>query len=188
MQGEAALSENLTRIAAGLTMRKSLRVLVLLLLAPFLLSACNLDTPSSLTRPGYPGPGYPGPNDLGRSSTNSSSGDIKARFSYSDSGRPVRHQIFYVTNLLPMIGNTANTFMPALDARTAPQGESDESGNVTISSIPPGRYALSLMTPLGPILVKDASKDTDIIFEVTAARVTYLGDINILADSSLLEP
>lgn len=115
-------------------------------------------------------------------------GAVRATLFYASSGKPIRRQIFYVATLIPALGAPLGSYVPALDVVTAPRGESDEDGNITISLVPPGQYALALMTPLGPILAEDSDKNSRIIFEVVAGQVTDLGNRTILVESSLLEP
>lgn len=164
------------------------------ILASLLLAGCGS---GGLTAPFKSA--YPGPADTGMSRVSAAVrtltpvvspnlGAVRAILFYADSGKPIRRQIFYVAKLLPVEGATAGTYVPSLDTVTAPRDESDESGNITIPLIPPGRYALAVMMPLGPILVEESGSNSRIIFEVVAGQVTDLGSQTISVESSLLEP
>jgi len=115
-------------------------------------------------------------------------GGFRIRLIYSDNGRPVRGQNIYLAEMLPLEGGLEGAFVPALDTSTAPRAESTNQGNVVISMVPPGKYALSLLTPQGAILVTDAATNKEITFEVTAGQVTDLGDRKVILNSSFLEP
>ena len=115
-------------------------------------------------------------------------GAIKLTVFYPGGDRPVRGKTFFAAEMLPVEGELAGSFVPALDTNTAPGGESDRNGVVTMSLITPGKYALVLMTPLGPILVTEVSTEEAIIFDVLANHVTELETLTVLLDPDQLEP
>ena len=115
-------------------------------------------------------------------------GGFHIRLIYSDNGKPVRRQNIYLAEMLPVTGGQGGVSVPALDMKTAPKAESTDQGDVVISMIPPGKYALSLLTPEGAILLTDAAANKEITFDVAAGHVTELGDHKVILNSSLLEP
>ncbi len=156
--------------------------------------------------PGYPapgatdfGPGYPVEDTYEESFyanltpiapapvTTSDLGAVTATLIYANSDRPVRGQPFFAAGMLPVEG-VEDSFIPKLDTAVDQQGFSDAQGLVVISGIPPGNYALVLMTPLGPILVEADANSEAITFEITAGEVTDLGTIDVLLDPAALEP
>ena len=114
-------------------------------------------------------------------------GAMTIRLAYPDGSRPVRGQLFFAAGTIPVQG-VDEAFIPALDAETAPSGHSDNLGVLVISEIPPGKYALTLMTPLGPILVENAETDEPIVFEITANTLTDLGGETVFLNAETLEP
>ena len=115
-------------------------------------------------------------------------GSFHIRLVYSDNGRPVRGQELYLAEMLPLVGGQEGVFVPALDTLTAPSAESTDQGDVAIYMLPPGKYALTILTPQGAIMVRDAATNEEITFDVTAGQVTDLGDHKAILDSSFLEP
>ena len=63
----------------------------------------------------------------------------------------------------------------ALDAVLDPRIETDASGFFAFLDIVPGRYALGIMGPSGPLLVNREGKE--IIVDVEAEQVSDLGEI-----------
>jgi len=107
-----------------------------------------------------------------------------------DKGRPVKRQILYLADLLPVSGGTLkDAFVPALDATTAPRGETDENGRAVIPMVKPGRYALILMTPPGPILLvrEQGGKDAYLI-DIEARKLTNGGEVETFVDPAMFEP
>lgn len=114
-------------------------------------------------------------------------GALAVTLLYPEDGRPVRGQLFFAATMLPVQG-VEDGFIPALDTGADPSGTTDSHGVLVISEIPPGKYALTLMTPLGPILVESQTTQDTILFDVTANELTDLGEIVVLLNADTLEP
>ncbi len=117
-------------------------------------------------------------------------GAIVARIYYAESGLPVRGQIFYAAPLLPVqFSDRQETgSLPSLHAPTAPRGESAYDGTVVISDVPPGRYTLGLLTPMGYYFLWGDLVVEETNFEVAAGQVTDIGVRTIRVQRELLEP
>ena len=96
-------------------------------------------------------------------------------------------QLFFAAATLD-VPDLEGAFIPALDTTVDKSGHSDGVGVLVISEIPPGRYALTLMTPLGAILVEKAGTTDAIIFEIVANEVTDLGEVSVFLEADTLEP
>jgi hypothetical protein len=107
---------------------------------------------------------------------------------YTQSGDPVRAQNIYLAEMLPVQGQLGGAYVPALDLNKAPRAESTLTGDVVISLIPPGKYALALLTPVGSILVVDSESNKEITFDIIAGEVTDLGTHKVVLDQEFLEP
>ncbi len=107
---------------------------------------------------------------------------------YTQSGDPVRAQSFYLAEMLPVQGQLEGAYVPALDMNKAPRAESTQTGEVVISLIPPGKYALTLFTPAGSILVVDSESNKEITFDIIAGEVTDLGIHKVVLNQEFLEP
>jgi hypothetical protein len=107
-----------------------------------------------------------------------------------DKGRPVKNQILYLADLLPVTGGTLkDAFVPALDATTAPRAETDENGRAIIPMVKPGRYALILMTPPGPILlVREQGGNDAYLIDIEAGKLTNGGEVETFIDPATFEP
>jgi hypothetical protein len=106
---------------------------------------------------------------------------------YPDGARPVRGQLFFAAHTIP-VPDMEGAFIPALDQNADSSGQSDGVGVLVISEITPGKYALTLITPLGPILVETTGDNEPIIFEIMAGELTDLGELVIFLDAEALEP
>ena len=66
----------------------------------------------------------------------------------------------------------------ALDPTSDPATESDPSGYFVFPNVSPGRYALGINSPIGPVLI---NRDGNEIFaEVTAGEITDIGQVGII--------
>lgn len=156
------------------------------------------------TEDGYPGPesigpGYPVENNVAEQfeqsltpnapppEFSSDTGAFSVALRYPDGERPVRGQLFFAAGTIPVEG-VEDGFIPVLDQTNDPKGHSDAQGVLVISNLAPGRYALALMTPLGPILLEYADTSETIIFEITAGEVTDLGTQAVFLNAETLEP
>jgi hypothetical protein len=83
----------------------------------------------------------------------------------------------YLAKLLEPKGETLS--VAALDATTDPRATTDGTGQFTFIDVAPGTYALALMTPTGPALIKDAQTGKEIVFSVEAGETADLGEIYI---------
>jgi len=88
------------------------------------------------------------------------------------SGQPSEGQMMYLAKVI----HSAEGFeVAALDAVLDPRIETDASGFFAFLDIVPGRYALGIMGPSGPLLVNREGKE--IIVDVEAEQVSDLGEI-----------
>jgi len=150
-------------------------LIILILLAVFLIG-CSLKSFSSTPTPS---PEVP--------VTSQDKGGARMTLLYIDNGIPASHQGFYLAEMLKAEGQLENMFVPALDTKTAPKDESSDNGEVIFSMVPPGKYALTLYTPLGPILIKDNNAD-EIIIDIVADKVIDMGTITISLKSTEFPP
>ena len=110
---------------------------------------------------------------------------------YDDNQAPVRGLTVYLAEILPLqsdLPEYQNAYVPALDRATAPSAESSQQGAVTFSNVEPRKYALTVMGPFGPILVKDPKTGSEIFVEITAGEVTELGTLVVSLPREQLEP
>jgi hypothetical protein len=107
---------------------------------------------------------------------------------YAKNGAPVRGQNIYLAEMLPLQGGMEGAFVPALDTSSAPRDESSASGEVVVSMVPPGKYALSLLTPMGAVLIIDSDTNHEVTFDIAGGKITDLGDLNVVLDQDMLEP
>ena len=66
----------------------------------------------------------------------------------------------------------------ALDPVNDPRAESDTSGYFVFLSVPPGRYALGILSPIGAVLIQRAD-GKEVIVVVQAGQVADLGEVQI---------
>jgi hypothetical protein len=165
----------------------------LVIIAAILLTGCGQGTATPAASTSIPveptaseSPAASAPEDT--PSVSAEMGGFHIVLLYMETTRPVRGQNIYLAEMLPLEGGPKGAFVPALDTSTAPSAESSDTGNVSISMVPPGNYALSLLTPQGAILVTDVKTNKEITFEVKAGEVTDLGTRNVFLNPDFLEP
>ena len=146
--------------------------------------------PQNNDEPGYPIPTLilpePGSITAPDPMMDESTGAFRTRLFYTDNS-PIKRQIFYVAELLPVTGELQGAFVPALDPEIAPRGESDDNGVIVISSIPSGKYVLAIMTPFGPILVLQPNEE-EIFIEINSGILTEIPDQRVLLNREEFEP
>jgi hypothetical protein len=102
-------------------------------------------------------------------------GGFRVKLLYQENGSPVQQRYFYLAEMIPVQGKLKGAFVPALDTITAPKAESNSEGEIIISMVEPNKYALTFLTPLGPILVDDAETEKEITLEIFANEIFDLG-------------
>lgn len=90
-------------------------------------------------------------------------------------GQPATEMVLY---LAAIIHTAEEIEIAALDAVNDPRAESDQAGQFAFLDLPPGRYALGINSPAGPILIRDGDGD-EIIADVQADQVMDLGTVVI---------
>ena len=114
-------------------------------------------------------------------------GAFSLKLFYAATGDPVRGQLFFAAEMLPVEG-MEDSYVPKLHQASAPSGSSDSGGQVHISTIPPGKYSLAVITPLGPVLVEQQGTQEPITFDIIAGEVTDLGTAEVTLNADVLEP
>ena len=90
-------------------------------------------------------------------------------------GQPAAGQTLY---LVPLIATGDSMSVAGLDTNTDPRTETDAAGNFLFVGIAPGEYALAIISPIGPVVIR-GTDDDEITADVRADEVTQLGIIDI---------
>lgn len=116
-------------------------------------------------------------------------GAVRVVLFYSEeAGRPLRNQSIFLAEMIPFQGGELEgAFVPALDLVTAPKGLTNDNGEVIISLIPPGKYALTVLTPTGPLLLMKQEDEKEIVVDIRANELIDLGEIIVLMEPSVTE-
>ena len=171
---------------------------------PSATSTSTTVSPTQRTGDSYPAPtqiqssSYPAPVQEENQNTepfinapstfDAETGGFEITLFYPGGDRPVRGQTFYAAELLPVTGQLEGSFVPAVDTNSAPRGGSDDNGLVVFSNVPPGNYALVIMTPLGPILVIDNQTEENIEFEILPNQLTEFPSQEVFLNPDVMEP
>jgi hypothetical protein len=115
-------------------------------------------------------------------------GALRIVLRYSQNGEPVRSQNLYLAEMRPLQGATQEAYVPVLDMNTASRAESTPNGDVIMSLVAPGKYALAILTPVGSQLVVDSENNREITLDIKAGEITDLGIRKVTLDQEFLEP
>ncbi len=115
-------------------------------------------------------------------------GALRIVLTYSQNGDPVRSQNLYLAELRPLQGGTEGAYVPVLDTNTASNAESTLTGEVVMSLVTPGKYALAILTPAGAQIVIDSESNRELTLDIKAGEVTDLGVRKVVLDQEFLEP
>jgi hypothetical protein len=91
-------------------------------------------------------------------------------------GQPAADQVLYLAKIIHP--ETEGMGIAALDPVNDPRAESDTSGYYVFLNVPPGRYALGILSPIGAVLIQQPT-GLEIIIEVQAGQVTDVGEVQI---------
>ncbi len=91
--------------------------------------------------------------------------------------QPAPERVLYLASIISSGGDVE---IAALDAVSDPRTETDGAGRFVFLDIAPGRYALGINSPVGPVLIRGADGD-EITAEVTADQIVDLGTVTIVS-------
>lgn len=82
--------------------------------------------------------------------------------------------------LVPIMVADEEMSVAGLNTATDPRAGTDETGTFTFLDVPPGSYALAIMSPVGPVVIRGAD-DREIVIEARAGELTELDEISMPA-------
>jgi hypothetical protein len=91
-------------------------------------------------------------------------------------GKPAAEHTLY---LAPLIATGEELEIAALDPVEDDRAESDASGIFVFVDVDPGRYALGINSPIGPVLIRGSNGD-EIVAEVVAGEIVDLEAVRIV--------
>jgi hypothetical protein len=92
-------------------------------------------------------------------------------------GEPAVERTLY---LAPLIASGEELEIAALDPVEDDRAESDASGVFVFVDVEPGRYALGINSPIGPVLIRGDDGD-EIVAEVVSGETVELGEVRIVS-------
>jgi len=153
-----------------------LSVYLVLLAAVFAWAGCARATPQPTPSPApSPIPATPTPTLLPREHTPQPDRGI-VQGTLSMQGQPAAGQVLYLAEVIRQEGEGMG--VAALDAATAPRAESDASGYFVFLGVSPARYALGILSPIGPVLIRQANGQ-EILLQAEGGQIRDLGEIQI---------
>ena len=90
-------------------------------------------------------------------------------------GEPASGRTLY---LAAVVATGDSMDVAALDPVNDPRAETDASGTFVFVDVAPGRYALGIDSPIGPVLIRQDDKEIEA--QVEAGEVTNLGTVQIV--------
>jgi hypothetical protein len=82
--------------------------------------------------------------------------------------------------LAPMVASGESMGVAGLNTDTDPRAATDGTGTFTFVDVPPGQYALAIISPFGPVVI-NGPDGKEIVVQVQAGDLTELGVIDITA-------
>lgn len=164
---------------------RSLSTWMMLLLALLWLAGCA--APAKTTPTEVKATQEPTPTPKKAVVTNET-GAVKLQLIDVKSGRPITRRLILLAELLPVHGQYEGAYVPAMDPVSSPKDEADDQGNVIISGAKPQRYAVTLLTPVGPILLQDMDIGKDLLVDVKAGQVIDLGTKKVSVPDEIMNP
>jgi hypothetical protein len=158
-------------------------MVAVLITVGLLSSACDMgaaQTPP--TSPAAPGTSASGaspapavePSPVPTSATGS--GTVRGTLLHVTTNQPLTDDDGVVVYLAGVLNGDFRT--AALDRATAPYAMLSKQGNFVFANVPPGEYAVALVTPTSEVLVHQPNDDTkDLIITVEADKTIELGTI-----------
>jgi hypothetical protein len=90
---------------------------------------------------------------------------------------PLGDYVLYLAKILKPSGEGLS--VAALDATSDPRATTDAAGKFTFINVPPESYALALLLPTGPALIKDAKTEREVVFSVEGGETADLGSVYV---------
>jgi hypothetical protein len=90
---------------------------------------------------------------------------------------PLDDYVLYLAKILKT--SSEGLSVTALDATIDPRATTDGAGKFTFVNVAPESYALSLLIPTGPALIKDSRTEKEVILSVEAGETVDLGPVYV---------
>jgi hypothetical protein len=78
--------------------------------------------------------------------------------------------------LAPMVATGESMGVAGLSTDTDPRAATDETGTFTFLDVPPGQYALAIISPFGAVVI-NGPDGKEIVVEARAGEMTQIGEI-----------
>lgn len=144
-------------------------------------SACEMGAaqtpPTNPTAPtAEAGAASPVPSPIPVPTTAPGNSTVRGSLVHIDTNRPLTEDDGILLFLAGIINGDFRT--AALDKLNAPRASIDQQGNFVFTNVPPGEYAVALVTPTSEFLMKDPQKiSEDLIFKIEADKTLDLGTL-----------
>ena len=92
-------------------------------------------------------------------------------------GEPGQNQTLY---LAPMVATGESMGVAGLSTDSDPRAATDQAGTFTFLDVPPGQYALAIISPLGPVVI-NGPDGKEVVVDVQAGGLSELGTVAITA-------
>jgi hypothetical protein len=143
-------------------------------------SACDMGAaqtpPASPTAPAVSADATPPPSAVPVPTTAPGNATVRGLLLHIDTNRPLTEDDGISLFLAGVINGDFRT--AALDKVTAPRALIDIQGNFVFANVPPGEYAVALVTPTSEFLMKNPQNEAeDLIFTVAADKTFELGTL-----------
>lgn len=119
--------------------------------------------------------------------TSSDSGAIKVTLFSIVTGKPLTDGMICLATLIKLSGNVEG-YIPSLNSKTSPCGNTDANGTLVISNIKPAKYGLVFSYPIGAHeLMKLEGSDKEISIDIAAGNILDMGTIKVQTDPNKMQ-
>lgn len=143
-------------------------------------TALPTDVPATATHTSLPPSATPFPTEVPATPTPTSlptMGTVTGLLIEETTQEPLGDYVLYLAKMLKP--SSEGLSVAALDATADPRASTDAAGKFVFVNVPPESYALALLTPTGPALIKDAKTEKEVLLSVEAGQTVDLGPVYV---------
>ncbi len=120
--------------------------------------------------------------------TTADTGAVKVVFFSTAINGPLVDGNICLATMIKLQGSVTG-YVPSLNSKTSPCGNTDANGTLVISNVKPGKYGFAFAYPIGShdLMKAEGSKEEMIMIDIVAGKVLDLGTMKVLTDPNKMQ-